>query len=184
MLAAPAPAHGDVVVRQEEREGTLVYVLHTAPGPDQYLLRTREEAVARALTFAKGTGVQAWLASGESSFHLLGDSHALKSPEDSLQSAAAQPHDAWSPEPSIRPIHAVVARVRGEYLEVPGLRLNAEEAHRLCGLEPPVCQSVLDALVDAKFLHVTADGQYVRLTDGEIRRAESAKAASRSVGIP
>jgi hypothetical protein len=72
MLARSAPQNGDIVVRQEKREGTLVYVLHTAPGPDQYLLNTREEAVARALTFAKGASVRAWFAGGESDAVLLG----------------------------------------------------------------------------------------------------------------
>jgi hypothetical protein len=72
MLARSAPANGDIVVRQETREGTLVYVLHTAPGPDQYLLRTREEAVAQALRFAKGARVRAWLANGDSDGVLLG----------------------------------------------------------------------------------------------------------------
>ena len=40
------PEDGDIVVRQETRDGTVVYVLHTAPGPDQYMLTTLEEAVA------------------------------------------------------------------------------------------------------------------------------------------
>jgi hypothetical protein len=43
----------DIVVRQETRNGTVVYVIHTAPGPDQYLLRRREEAVAQAVIRAK-----------------------------------------------------------------------------------------------------------------------------------
>jgi hypothetical protein len=64
MLAHATPKAGDIVVREETREGRVVYVLHTAPGADQYLLRTREEAVAQAVTFAKRQGVRAWL-SGE-----------------------------------------------------------------------------------------------------------------------
>jgi hypothetical protein len=43
------------------RDGMVVYILRTAPGADQYLLRTREEAVAQAVTFAERDGVQAWL---------------------------------------------------------------------------------------------------------------------------
>ena len=39
----------------------VVYLLRTAPRTDQYLLRTREEAVAHAVTFAEREGVQAWL---------------------------------------------------------------------------------------------------------------------------
>jgi hypothetical protein len=55
------PKDGDVVVHQENREGTLVYLLRTVPGTDQFLLSTREEAVAQAVTFAKRQGVRAWL---------------------------------------------------------------------------------------------------------------------------
>ena len=87
MLAHSAPENGDIVVRQEKREGTLVYVLHTVPGPDQYLLRTREEAVAQALTFAKGARVRAWLASGESDVVLLGEFQVPTSKEGGLLSA-------------------------------------------------------------------------------------------------
>ena len=70
----------------------------------------------------------------------------------------------------------VLARLRSEYMEMPGLRLKSEQVQRLCGIEPNVCQSVLDALVDAKFLWVTSGGHYSRVTDGEIRRPHPAKA--------
>ena len=56
-----SPETGDVVLRQETRDGMVVYVLRTTPGTDQYLLRTREQAVVQALTFAKRQGVRAWL---------------------------------------------------------------------------------------------------------------------------
>lgn len=49
-------------MRPEARDGRAVYVLHTAGGDDQYLLRTREEAVRQAVTFAKLQGVRAWMA--------------------------------------------------------------------------------------------------------------------------
>ena len=52
MIARTTPEDGDVVLREEERKGKSVYVLHTAPGPDQYVLRSREAAVAQALRFA------------------------------------------------------------------------------------------------------------------------------------
>jgi hypothetical protein len=65
MTIRTRPNDGDVVVHQENREGTAVYILRTVPGTDQFLLRTREEAVAQAVTFAKRQGVRAWL-SGQS----------------------------------------------------------------------------------------------------------------------
>ena len=61
MPARTKPENGDVVVRQETRDRTIVYVLRTTPGTDQYLLRTREEAVGQAMTFAERHGVRAWL---------------------------------------------------------------------------------------------------------------------------
>jgi hypothetical protein len=67
------PENGDIVVREEHRDGTLVYVLHTAPREDQYLLRTREEGVAQALAFAKRQFVRAWLTDEGYDFTLLED---------------------------------------------------------------------------------------------------------------
>jgi len=65
----------------------------------------------------------------------------------------------------------IIERIRGEFLEMPGLRLTATQAQRLCGVEPALCKTVLDALVDAKFLSVTAAGLYARTTDGAPERA-------------
>jgi response regulator of citrate/malate metabolism len=69
-----------------------------------------------------------------------------------------------------------LARVRAEFLEMPGLRLTAAQVGRLCGLERTLCRTVLDALVDARFLRVSADGIYARPSDGEIPRPRPAKA--------
>jgi hypothetical protein len=49
----------------------------------------------------------------------------------------------------MRTIDDAVSRLRAEFLEMPGLRLTAEQVQRLCGLERTVCQIVLEALVDA-----------------------------------
>ena len=57
-------------------------------------------------------------------------------------------------------------RLRAEYLEMPGLRLNREQVQRLCGMERTVCQRVLDTLVETRFLYLRANGTYARLTDG------------------
>jgi hypothetical protein len=61
MPARTSPEKGDVLVGQETRAGTVVYILRTAPGIDQYLLRTREEAVGQAVTFAERQDVRAWM---------------------------------------------------------------------------------------------------------------------------
>jgi len=66
-------------------------------------------------------------------------------------------------------------RLRAEFLEMPGLRLTATQAARLCGAEPTMCQAILDALVDAKLLYRGSDGYYTRLT-AESPRPRPAKA--------
>ena len=60
-----------------------------------------------------------------------------------------------------RGMHEVVRRVRGEYLEMPGLRLTSEQARRLWRLDEPACDAVLGTLVNAGFLARTRDGAYV-----------------------
>ena len=45
------------------------------------------------------------------------------------------------------------ARIRGEFTEMPGLRLTVAQAQRLFGLDDATCQQVIDALVSAAFLH-------------------------------
>ena len=53
-------------------------------------------------------------------------------------------------------------RVRGEYIEMPGLRLTSAQAQRLWGLDRAACDALLGALVEAKFLFRTRDGAFVR----------------------
>jgi hypothetical protein len=60
-------------------------------------------------------------------------------------------------------IDEVLQRIQGEFVEMPGLRLTPAQAQRLWGLERDVCDALLDALVDAKFLAKTRDGAFVRM---------------------
>jgi hypothetical protein len=69
----------------------------------------------------------------------------------------------------------IIDRIRGEYLEMPGLRLTPQQAQRLCGVDQTVCKAVLDALVDAQFLAVNVHGMYTRTTDGAWPRTRAAK---------
>jgi DNA-binding IclR family transcriptional regulator len=71
-------------------------------------------------------------------------------------------------------------RLRAEYLEMPGLRLTLQQAQRLCGIERTTCQTILDTLVEAKFLCVTSAGAYARLTEGAVPRPHPAKADLRT----
>ena len=62
-------------------------------------------------------------------------------------------------------LESVLQRIRGEYLEMPGLTLTTAQAQRLWGLDRNTCASLLAALVDAKFLKTTRDGAYIRVDD-------------------
>ena len=61
-----------------------------------------------------------------------------------------------------RGVQDLVRRVRGEFLEMPGLRLTMQQARRLWRLDETVCDAVLATLVDAHFLARTSDGALVR----------------------
>jgi hypothetical protein len=61
---------------------------------------------------------------------------------------------------------ALLQRVYGEFLEMPGLRLTCQQAQRLWALDESACSAVLEFLVDAKFLCLSGHGMYTRLTDG------------------
>ncbi len=60
----------------------------------------------------------------------------------------------------------LLRRVRGEFLEMPGLRLTSQQAQRLWGLDHDTCTTLLHALVDLSFLICGSDGRYARATDG------------------
>ena len=79
MTARSTPEDGDIVISEEHREGKAVYVLHTAPGADQYVLRSREDAMRQAVTFAKRQQVRAWLTDGDYDFTLLEDFRVVES---------------------------------------------------------------------------------------------------------
>ena len=65
--------------------------------------------------------------------------------------------------PRTRHREDIVRRVRGEFLEMPGLRLTEPQARRLWALEPSLCSAVLSELVDNGFLLRTRDGAFVRV---------------------
>lgn len=70
---------------------------------------------------------------------------------------------AFAPVAVIMDFNALVNRVRGEFLEMPGLRLTLEQARRLWGVDATACQAVVDALVQASFLRRTSAGTIGRL---------------------
>lgn len=57
----------------------------------------------------------------------------------------------------------LVIRVRGEFTEMPGLRLTVGQAARLWQADRQTCESVLDRLVRERFLDRTRDGAFIRV---------------------
>jgi hypothetical protein len=51
-------------------------------------------------------------------------------------------------------------RVRGEFMEMPGLRLRVEQAQRLWNLDRASCELLLHSLAEAKFLRRYPDQAY------------------------
>ncbi len=76
-----------------------------------------------------------------------------------------------NPSPSLQngevvPLHATTKNwaqlVRGEYLEMPGLRLTRSQVQRLWGLANEECDAVINELTTAGFLKRTPGGADVR----------------------
>jgi hypothetical protein len=73
-----------------------------------------------------------------------------------------EPEAGSASTPPRSQIDELLRRIQGEFLEMPGLRLTVSQAQRLWGLGPSVCDAVLAALVETKFLTRTRDGAFVR----------------------
>ena len=52
--------------------------------------------------------------------------------------------------------------IRSEYLEIPDLHLTRNQVQRLWGLDTVMCDALLEALVDVRFLRRTHAGAYAR----------------------
>jgi hypothetical protein len=61
---------------------------------------------------------------------------------------------------------SLLRRVRGEYREMPGMRLTIEQAMRLWNLDRQACVNVLDSLVASHFLQIDTTGRYQRAHGG------------------
>jgi hypothetical protein len=57
---------------------------------------------------------------------------------------------------------ALLARIRGEYDEMPGLSLTPAQAERLWQLDRETCRAALNRLVQQRVLSLTVRGRYVK----------------------
>jgi Fic family protein len=72
--------------------------------------------------------------------------------------ATADQHHA---PPRLVDFDRLLAIVRGEYLEMPGLRLTRPQAQRLWALDVDTCDAVLTTLEEGGFLRRSHGGDYV-----------------------
>ena len=60
-------------------------------------------------------------------------------------------------------LELLVARIKVEYGEMPGLQLTLAQACRLWDVDTALCEAALDGLLRDGFLHRTREGRYVLL---------------------
>ena len=72
---------------------------------------------------------------------------------------SSDPSTTTLPKPALPP--QLLARIRAEYREMPGLRLTLVQARRLLGLDMLTCTVALAMLEAAGFLATTRDGAFV-----------------------
>jgi hypothetical protein len=65
---------------------------------------------------------------------------------------------------TVESLTPLAVRVRGEYIEMPGLRLTVAQAARLFGLPPDIAGAVLDELQRASILTCSEDGLFSLIT--------------------
>ena len=78
---------------------------------------------------------------------------------------------------------ALASRVRGEYLEMPGLRLTFPQACRLWNVTAAECTATLDQLISDKFLVKTRHGAFVMLPAGRTATVVKALLSSEHVTV-
>jgi hypothetical protein len=55
----------------------------------------------------------------------------------------------------------LIGRIRGEFTEMPGLKLSFQQACRLWNLSATACREALDALREEGFLYQTPSGAFI-----------------------
>jgi hypothetical protein len=83
-----------------------------------------------------------------------------------FRSSAGSPAKAEPTRPTLTP--QLLTRIRGEFSEMPGLRLTLLQARRLLNLDIPTCSAALAMLQAAGFLTTTRDGAFVLAEAGSV----------------
>jgi hypothetical protein len=82
------------------------------------------------------------------------------------------------------PLESLVARIRGEYCEMPGLRLTFAQACRLWQLDAHTCQTLLEQLVREAFLYRTDNGAYIALPSSTAGSGVKAQLRRQHIPLP
>jgi hypothetical protein len=61
--------------------------------------------------------------------------------------------------------HATVSRVRGEFAEMPCMKVTREQARLLLGLDEPAAEWVLGTLIREGYLAQTPAGEFVKASN-------------------
>jgi len=61
----------------------------------------------------------------------------------------------------------LLRRARGEYREMPGMRLTIDQAARLLNVDRQTCARILDALVASHYLDIDSSGRYRKAHVGQ-----------------
>jgi len=61
-------------------------------------------------------------------------------------------------------VEQAVLRLKEVFLEMPGSQMTVQDAARLTGVDREVCDSLLAALEDVRFVRRRGDGVFVRRT--------------------
>ena len=64
----------------------------------------------------------------------------------------------------MKSVQDAFARVRAEFLAMPGVRLTSDQVERLFGLDCVLCEIVLEHLVASRFLRIGPNGTYALST--------------------
>lgn len=70
--------------------------------------------------------------------------------------------DASAHDPADETFTAALRRAKAEFLEMPGLRLTLAQAQRLWALDRTLCDAVLAALVETRFLVQSRNASFIR----------------------
>jgi hypothetical protein len=92
---------------------------------------------------------------------------------------------SWNDSSSTSPASSpeLLARIRGEFREMPGLRLTISQACRLWQVDVTTCEAVLHALLAEGFLAQTSNGMFVAMSVPTGATARSLNGALERQGV-